>query len=156
MVAVDELVVHSADEVARGVEVHVHLLDDDALLAVDLVGVEARIADHVDEHVERDIAGACRALDVVAGELLAGEGVELAADPVDLRRDVPRGRASLRALEEHVLGEMSDPRDVRGLVPRPRREHHEAGDRLGLWHRRGQDTDAVAESAALEDGHATS
>ena len=96
VVAVEELVVDAADEVARRVEVHVHLLDDDALLALDLLGVEARVADHVDEHVERDVAGAGGALDVVARVLLAGEGVELAADPVDLGRDVAGRRAAAR------------------------------------------------------------
>ena len=113
MVAVEELVVDAADEVARRVEVHVHLLDDDALLALDLLGVEPRVADHVDEHVERDVAGAGGALDVVARVLLAGEGVELAADPVDLGRDVTRGRPPLGALEEHVLREVGDAADRR-------------------------------------------
>ena len=58
LVAVEQLVVHAADEVARRVVVHVHLLDDHALLALDLVGVELRVAEHVDEHVERDGRGA--------------------------------------------------------------------------------------------------
>ena len=112
MVAVEELVVDTADEVARRVEVHVHLLDDDALLAVDLLGVEARVADHVDEHVERHVAGAGGALDVVARELLARERVELAADAVDLGRDRACGGPPLGALEEHVLGEVGDSGDV--------------------------------------------
>ena len=56
LVAVEKVLVDAADEVARRVEVHVHLLDDDALLAVDLLGVELRVAKHVDEHVERDVA----------------------------------------------------------------------------------------------------
>ena len=112
MIAVEEALVDAADEVARRVEVHVHLLDDDALLAVDLLGVEARVADHVDEHVERHVAGAGSALDVVARVLLAGEGVELAADPVDLGRDVAGRRAPLGALEEHVLGEVGDAADL--------------------------------------------
>ena len=60
VIAVEELVVDAADEVPRRVEVHVHLLDDDALLAVDLLGVEPRVAQHVDEHVERDVARARR------------------------------------------------------------------------------------------------
>ena len=41
LVAVEEVFVDASDEVARRVEVHVHLLDDDALLAVDLLGVES-------------------------------------------------------------------------------------------------------------------
>ena len=53
LVAVEERVVQAADEVARRVEVHVHLLHDHALLALDLLLAEARVPDHVDEDVER-------------------------------------------------------------------------------------------------------
>ena len=56
LVAVEERLVDAADEVARRVEVHVHLLDDHALLALDLLRVEAGVAEHVDEHVERRVA----------------------------------------------------------------------------------------------------
>ena len=116
-------------------------------------GVEARVAQHVDEHVERDVAGPGGALDVVPRVLLAGERVELAADAVDLGRDVSRRRPPLGALEEHVLGEMGDAADLGGLVARAGREHDEAGDGLRLRHRRGEHADAVGESGALEDGH---
>ena len=138
LVAVEERLVDAADEVARRVEVHVHLLDDHALLALDLLGVELGVAEHVDEHVERGVACLGGAADVVAGVLLAGEGVELAADRVDLAGDVARRRPPLRALEEHVLGEVRDPVRLRGLVARAGREHDEAGDRLRVRHRRGQ------------------
>ena len=145
LVAVEELLVDAADEVARRVEVHVHLLDDHALLALDLLGVEARVAQHVDEHVERDVAMLGRALDVVGGVLLAGERVELAADRVDLACDVARARPALRALEEHVLGEVRDAVRLRRLVARACGEHDHAGDRLRLRHRRGQHAQAVVE-----------
>ena len=56
LVTVEELLVHAADEVARRVVVHVHLLDDHAFLTVDLRGIELRVAQHVDEHVERHVA----------------------------------------------------------------------------------------------------
>ncbi len=108
LVAVEKLVVDAADVVARSVEVHVHLLDDHALLAVDLLRVELRVPEHVGEDVERDRPVLARAADVVARVLLAREGVELAADPVDLVADVARGRPVLRALEEHVLREVGD------------------------------------------------
>ena len=87
VVAEHEPLVHRADVVARRVEVHVHLLEDHALLALDLLGVELRVADHVDEHVERGVAVGAGATDVVARVLLRGEGVELAADPVDEGRE---------------------------------------------------------------------
>ena len=113
LVAAEERLVDAADEVARRVEVHVHLLDDHALLALDLLRVEAGVAEHVDEDVERDVAVLGRALDVVRRVLLAGEGVELAADRVDLAGDVARARPPLGSLEEHVLGEVRDPARVR-------------------------------------------
>ena len=56
LVAEEERLVDAADVVARRVEVHVHLLEDHALLALDLLGVEAGVAEHVDEHVERGVA----------------------------------------------------------------------------------------------------
>ena len=138
LVVVEEALVDAADEVAGRVEVHVHLLDDDALLPLDLVRVELGAAEHVDEDVQRRVAGVRGAADVVAGVLLAGEGVELAADRVDLARDVPRRRPPLRSLEEHVLGEVRDPVRLGGLVARARGEHDEARDRLRLRHRRRQ------------------
>ena len=130
LVAVEVPLPDVADVAARRVGVHVHLLDDHALLALDLVGVEARVAEHVDEHVERDVAGLGGALHVVAGELLAGERVELPADRVDLGRDVPRRRTALGALEEHVLGEVRDPTLRPPLVARARCVHEEARDGL--------------------------
>ena len=87
LVAEEQLVVDGPDVPLRRVEVDVHLLEDHALLLVDLLGVEPRVAEHVDENVERDVARLRGALHVVARELLAGEGVELSADAVDLRRD---------------------------------------------------------------------
>ena len=145
LVAVEELLVHAADEVARRVVVHVHLLDDHAFLTLDLVGVELGVAEHVDEHVERDVARLRGALDVVAGVLLAGESVELAADRVDLHGDVAGGRPALRPLEEHVLREVRDAVRLGRLVARPGSEHDRARHRLRRVHRRGQDAQPVVE-----------
>jgi hypothetical protein len=150
LVSVEQLLVDAADEVAGRVVVHVHLLDDHALLALDLVGLELRVAEHVDEDVEGDVAEVGGAPDVVAGVLLAGEGVELAADPVHLHPDVLRRRPAFRPLEEHVLGEVGDPVRVRGLVARAGREHDHARHRGRLRHRRRQDAQSVRERLALE------
>src|SRR5207247_9775154 len=94
---VEQRVVSAADEVARRVEVHVHPLDDHAFLPLDLLGLEARIADHVDEDVERDVTMLRGRLEVVARVLLAGERVELAPDRVDLAGELARGGTPLRA-----------------------------------------------------------
>ena len=109
LVGVEQPVVDVPDVALRRVEVDVHLLEDHALLLLDLGFVEAGREEHVGEHVERDVARLRAAADVVAGQLLPGERVELAADRIDLGRDRPRGRPLLRALEEHVLGEVGDP-----------------------------------------------
>ena len=147
--------VDAADVVPRRVEVHVHLLDDHALLALDLLGVELRVAEHVDEDVEGAAPVLGGTLDVVPRVLLAGEGVELRADPVDLVADDLRRRPVLRALEEHVLGEVRDPARLGSLVAGSGREHDEAGDRLDLRHRRGQEPQPVRQHLSLEDGHQT-
>ncbi len=153
LVAVQMALPDVADVAARRVGVHVHLLDDHALLALDLVGVEARVAQHVDEHVERHVARLRGALHVVARELLPGEGVELAADRVDLGRDVPRRRPALGALEEHVLGEVRDPPFLPPLVARAGGVHEEAGHRLRVRHPRRQHAGAVGERGAVEGRH---
>ena len=153
LVAVEMALPDVADVAPRRIGVHVHLLDDHALLAVDLVAVEARVAEHVDEHVERDVTGLGRALHVVARELLAREGVELPSDRVDLGRDVPGRRPPLGALEEHVLREVGDPALFASLVPGAGREHDEARDGLGVVHRRGQHARAVGEGRSLEGRH---
>src|SRR5262249_61797804 len=65
-----------------------HLLEDDTLLALDLVGIELRVPQHVEQDVEGNVAVVGGAPDVVARVLLRGECVELAPDPVDDRRQV--------------------------------------------------------------------
>ncbi len=89
-VAEAEVVVHVRQVLHRRVEVHVHLLDDHALLALDLVRIEAGVEEHVREHVERLRRLLAGALDVVARVLLAREGVEVGAHRVDLEADVAR------------------------------------------------------------------
>ena len=59
-------------------------------------------------------------------------------------------RAPLRALEEHVLGEVRDAVRLARLVARAGGEHDEARDRLGVRHRRGQDAEPVGQVVSLE------
>ena len=154
LVAVQVPLPDVADVGARRVRVHVHLLDDHALLPLDLVGVEPRVPKHVDEHVERDVARLGCAFHVVPGHLLAGERVELAADGVDLGRDVACGRPALGALEEHVLREVRDSALLAPLVARAGREHHEARDGLRVRERGREKPRSVGERRAVEGRHA--
>jgi hypothetical protein len=112
------------------------------------------VAEHVEEDVERDVAVGAGAADVVARVLLRGEGVELAADPVDQRRQVARARAALGALEEHVLGEVRNAAVLGALVAAAGGEHDEARDRLCVREWGGEHPKLVRKDLALEDGHA--
>ena len=105
---------------------------------------------HVGQHVDGDARRVGRALDVVGRQLLAGEGVELAADAVDLGRDVARRGAALGALEEHVLGEVGDAGRRRLLVAGARGEADEDGDGRRAVHAGRQDAHAVGERRGLE------
>ena len=128
LVAEQQVVVHAVDVVARRVDVHVQLFDDHALLALDLLGVELRAQELVGENIQRQLTMLGGAFDVVAGVLLAGEGVEFPADAVDLRRDVLGGRSFVRALEEHVLGEVRDSTGWLGLIATACGDHHHHRD----------------------------
>ena len=63
---VEQPVVDVPDVALRRVEVDVHLLEDHALLLLDLGLVEAGVQEHVGEDVERDVARLRAAADVVA------------------------------------------------------------------------------------------
>ncbi len=149
-VAVAEPVVDTGQVAGRRVEVHVHLLDDHSLLALDLRGIEQGVQQHVAEHVDCDRDVLTGALDVVARVLLAREGIELGADAVDLRGDVARGRPALRALEEEVLGEMRDAAGVGVLVARADGVHDHDARRLRLGLRGGQQAGSVGEMLKFE------
>ena len=73
----------------------------------------------IGQHVDRDRQMLVEDLDVVAGVFLRGEGVEMAAERVDLLGDV-FGGAEPGALEEHVLHEMRDAAVLDWLVARAR------------------------------------
>ena len=91
------------------------LLDDDVLLAGDLVGIEARMRQDVGQHVEPERDVGLEHARVIGRHLDAGAGIEIAADRLDLLGDLARG-AARRALERHVLEEMRDAVLVRLLV----------------------------------------
>ena len=105
---VREQVVHA---VARVVLVHGDLFEDHAALGVDVRRADQRAGQHVADDVDGERQVGVEHPRVVAGVLLGGEGVHLAADRVDGGGDVQR--AALRgALEEQVL------EVVRGAVQR--------------------------------------
>ena len=81
-----ELVVH---DVAGVVVVHGDLLEDHAALGLDVLGADQRIGHDVADDVDGQRQVGVEHPRVVAGVLLGGEGVHLAADGVDRRRRCP-------------------------------------------------------------------
>ena len=90
------------DQVVGRVERLADLLQDDAALALQLVGIEHRVAQDVGHHLDAERHVLLEDRGVVGGDLAAGIGVEAAADILDLLGD-HAGRARLGALERHVL-----------------------------------------------------
>ena len=82
--------------------------------------------------------------DVEADRLLAGEGVEIAADRVHLAGDVLR-RAGARTFEEHVLDEVRDAVGLRGLAARAGFDPDAHGDGAQMLHALGQNDQAVGQ-----------
>ena len=90
------------DHVVGRVERLADLLQDDAALALQLVGIEHRVAQDVGHHLDAERHVLLQDRGVVGRDLAAGIGVEAAADILDLLGD-GAGRAGPRALERHVL-----------------------------------------------------
>ena len=82
-----EAVVH---DLARRVVVHLDLFEHDLLLARQVVGSEARVLQHVGEHVDGARQMAVDDVRVEARRLFVGHRVELAADRVHLLGDLAR------------------------------------------------------------------
>ncbi len=110
-----------ADDVAGVVVRHGEILEDDPALGLELLGVDEAGGDHVGQHVDGHAEVAILHLGVVAGVLLGGDGVVLAADRVEGHGDV-EGRARRRALEEEVLEEVRGSEVARLLVARADRD----------------------------------
>ena len=79
------------------------LLLHDGALAVDLFLFDFGVQHHIGKDVHRERELIERHLVPVAGDFLAGVGVEDAAGPFDRLRDVDGCRPSIRAFEHHVL-----------------------------------------------------
>ena len=110
-------------------------------------GLNAGLQHDVGEDVDGERQVLVEHLDVVAGVLLRGERVELAADRVDRLRDV-LGRPRRRALEQHVLDEVGDAAALGGFVARSARQPDADADRTDLRHPLGENAKAVIENVS--------
>ena len=77
----------------RLVECHRDFLLDDAAFADDFAPVDHRVEIHIGQHIHQLGGLAGVGTGVVAGAFLAGAGVDVAANPLDLPGDL-RGRAA--------------------------------------------------------------
>ena len=94
-----------ADQVGGIVGVHTDLLQNDAALVFHVLLGEFAVEEHIAQDVQRLLEMGVQAAGVEAGQLLGGEGVDLAADGVHAPRQL-LGGAGVRALEEHMLDEV--------------------------------------------------
>ena len=113
------------------VRVHLDLLQDDAALARELGVGDRRVYVHVRDHVHRRREAVVGHLGEEARPLLGGVGVEVPALPLDRRRDV-KGAARLGTLEEHVLDEVGDAREVGRLMAGPACDEEAERDALDV------------------------
>ncbi len=81
------------------------LLEHDLSFALDLLGIEARVADRIRQDVESLTPGAGGKRRVVDGLVEGGVGVDVTAEPLDVAGHVADA-APFGALEEHVLVEV--------------------------------------------------
>ncbi len=138
-----------ADHVVGVVVVHGDLVEDHLALRLDICCLESRRRHHVAEHVDRTRQVLVTHTGVEAGVLLRREGVDLAADLVELHREVERG-ARRRALEQQVLEEVRGPGKRRDLVTRPDTDPHADRSRPHAWHRLGHDPQPTREDGTAD------
>jgi hypothetical protein len=133
--------------VGRVVVGHGEFFEDDAAFGLELDGVERRRGDHVGEDVDRVVEVDVAHPGVVAGVLLRGRGVVLAADRLEGDRDVERG-ARRRPLEEEVLEEVRGAALSGLLVAGAHGDPEADGRAAGPGHLLGEDADARREEGA--------
>ena len=85
------------DVMLRLVQAHRDFLFDDLAFLGDVRRGELRVEQHIQQHIEQFVEAVMAGAGMKTGHLLAGEGVQVAADALDRLGDL-LGRALLRAL----------------------------------------------------------
>jgi hypothetical protein len=133
----------------RIVLVDLDLFQNHAALALDVRQAQDRVQHQVGQHIQGDGHMVGQRLDVEADGLLAGEGVQVAADRVHLAGNVLRG-AGACALEEHVFHKVRDAVGLRRLAPRAGLDPYAHGHGTQMFHALGQDDQAVRQYGAAK------
>ena len=130
------------------------LLDHDAALAVQLLGVESRAPDEVRQQVDRLERALGAHGDVEGDEVVARVRVELAADPLGRLVDRSVVGELLAALEDEVLEEVRHPVLLRALGARAGVERDERGDGARAVELQAVDREPVRGDGGRDRGHA--
>ncbi|GIU90805.1 MAG: hypothetical protein KatS3mg010_1904 [Acidimicrobiia bacterium] len=141
----ERTVEHVVHEVVGRVVAHGDLLEDHLALRLDLVGAQRRAPQHVGEDVERELQVLVGDAHVEHRVLVRGEGVHLAADGLDGRRELPSA-AFLGALEQQVLEEVARAPLAGALVAPAAADPGADGHRPQVRQRLGDDAQAGAKA----------
>jgi hypothetical protein len=139
------------DQVVGAVLIHLEFFEHDALFFFQLSGVKHGVQNHVADDVNSGRHMLVQDLGGKGDGFLGGEGVEVPADAVDRESDV-FGRAMLRALEHHVLGEMTDAPLIGRLMAGAAIQPNADGDGTDVFHRLGHDAGSVVENCLGKSG----
>src|ERR1017187_6617300 len=137
------------DEVVGVVLVHLDLFEDDSLIAGDVFGGEGGVESRKGPRSKCWCNILIQNLDIEADALFAGESVEVAADGVDLSRELV-GRARRGALEDHVFDEMGYAIEGEGLVARAGIDPDAHGDGTDVGNALGEDQQAIGQTSAAD------
>jgi hypothetical protein len=132
----------------RNVEVHDPLFEHDAALGIELAGIHAQVHHALRLDLERELPAILREDLVVHRHVLGGERIELSAVALDERRHVALA-VLLRALEHHVLEQVTDAGDARSLVAGAHAVRHPAEHDRAESPPLGEDRQSVAELPPL-------
>ena len=119
------------------------------MLADDVLGGEGGVEDEVGEEVEGGGNVFVEDFDGEADGLFAGEGVEVAADGVDLAGEL-LGVAGGGSFEYHVLNEVGDAVEGGGFVAGAGGDPGAHGDAADVRHGLGENEEAVGEGGAAD------
>ena len=129
------------NEIVRRIGHGTDFLDDDILLAQQFAAFERRLGQNVGQHVERQRHVGLKHARIIGGALGTGRCVEIAADGLDLLRNLARGSAP-RPLERHVFEEVGNAMLVAAFVAAAGSDPHAERRRLEMRHRVGHHADA--------------
>ncbi len=96
------------NKIFGGIRFHGDFFQDDLLFLLEITVLIARVDHHISQQVQSLLQVLVGNAGVVACVQLAGGGVDIAADQVDLLRDLPRAPVGC-AFKSHVLNKVGQP-----------------------------------------------